>query len=70
MTLPPMSGDHRPKLGRNITVLAAASFFTDVASEMIYPLLHVFLSTGLGTSVAGVGGCEGEAERVAAQRRL
>ncbi|MFM9013362.1 MAG: MFS transporter [Gemmatimonadota bacterium] len=70
MTLPPMSGDHRPKLGRNITVLAAASFFTDVASEMIYPLLPVFLSTVLGTSVAALGVIEGMAERVSSLLRI
>jgi len=70
MTLPPMNGDHRPKLGRNITVLAAASFFTDVASEMIYPLLPVFLSTVLGTSVAALGVIEGMAESVSSLLRI
>jgi len=70
MTLPPMSGDHRPKLGRNITVLAAASFFTDVASEMIHPLLPVFLSTVLGTSVAALGVIEGMAESVSSLLRI
>lgn len=57
-------------LGRNITVLAAASFFTDVASEMIYPLLPIFLSTVVGTSVAALGMIEGMAESVSALLRI
>jgi|GEM_PF-3318452 len=55
MTAPLTNGNGRRALGRNITVLAAASFFTDVASEMIYPLLPVFLSTVVGTSAAALG---------------
>ena len=35
----------RARLGRNVYALGAVSFFTDVSSEMIYPLLPVFLTT-------------------------
>ena len=35
-------------LSRNVKALAAVSLLTDAASEMIYPLLPIFLSTVLG----------------------
>ncbi len=59
-----------PPIGRNVKVLAAVSFFTDVASEMIYPLLPLFLSTVLGTTTAALGVIEGMAESVSALLRL
>ena len=45
-----MTGTDRPRLGRNVMALAAVSFLTDVSSEMIYPLLPVFLTTVLGAN--------------------
>ena len=45
----------RAPLAPTVRVLAAVSFLTDVASEMIYPLLPLFLSTVLGTTAAGLG---------------
>ncbi|MND08988.1 hypothetical protein D3C83_319880 [compost metagenome] len=39
-------------LGRNVIALTAVSFFTDVSSEMIYPLLPVFLTATLGASAS------------------
>jgi MFS family permease len=60
----------RPRLGRNVLILAAVSLLTDVASEMAYPLLPVFLSTVLGASAMSVGAIEGAAESVAALLRL
>lgn len=57
-------------LGRNVKVLAAVSFLTDVASEMIYPLLPLFLSTVLGTTAAALGVIEGMAESVSSLLRL
>jgi MFS family permease len=60
----------RPPLARNVRVLATVSFFTDVASEMIYPLLPLFLSTVLGTSAAALGVIEGLAESVSSLLRL
>lgn len=70
MTAPLANGNGRRALGRNITVLAAASFFTDVASEMIYPLLPVFLSTVVGTSAAALGVMEGMAESLSSLLRI
>jgi MFS family permease len=59
-----------PRLDRNVYALAAVSFFTDVATEMIYPLLPLFLATSLGASASFVGAIEGAAESVAALLKL
>jgi MFS family permease len=45
--------------------LGIVSFFMDISSEMIHALLPVFLTTGLGASVALVGLIEGVAEAAA-----
>jgi MFS family permease len=58
------------KLGRNVYVLGAVSFFTDVSSEMIYPLLPVFLTTVLGANAGFIGAIEGAAESTAALLKL
>ena len=60
----------RTRLGRNVVALAAVSFLTDVATEMTYPLLPVFLSTVLGASAMAVGAIEGAAESTAALLKL
>jgi MFS family permease len=46
------------------------SFFTDVSSEMIYPLLPLFLSTTLGASASFIGVIEGAAESAASLLKL
>ncbi|HET7631207.1 MAG TPA: MFS transporter [Gemmatimonadaceae bacterium] len=46
------------------------SFFTDMASEMIYPLLPLFLTITLGASAAYVGVIEGTAESLSALLKL
>jgi len=60
----------RARLGRNVYALAVVSFFTDVSSEMIYPLLPAFLTTALGASASFVGAIEGAAESTAALLKL
>lgn len=60
----------RAPLPRNVKVLAAVSFLTDVASDMVYPLLPLFLSTVLGVSAAGLGVIEGFAESASSLLRL
>lgn len=54
------------------TVIAAgwASFLNDASSEMIYPLLPVFLTSGLGISIWWVGVIEGIAESTASLVKL
>jgi MFS family permease len=53
-----------------VYALGAVSFFTDVSSEMIYPLLPVFLTSVLGASAGFVGAIEGAAESTAALLKL
>ena len=60
----------KPKLGRNILGLSAVSFFTDVATEMIYPLLPVFLASVLGANASFIGAIEGVAESTASLLKL
>jgi MFS family permease len=60
----------RPRLGRNVIALGVVSFLTDVSSEMIYPLLPVFLTMVLGADAAFVGAIEGAAETTAALLKL
>ena len=60
----------RLSLGRNVIALAAVSFFTDVSSEMIYPLLPVFLTVTLGASASMLGVIEGAAETTASLLKL
>lgn len=55
-----------PGLDRTVVSLGLASFFNDVASEMIYPLLPLFLAVTLGAGAAAVGVVEGIAEATAA----
>ncbi|MCL5433286.1 MAG: MFS transporter [Patescibacteria group bacterium] len=50
---------------KNVFVLGFVSFFNDVASEMIYPIVPIFLTSVLGAPVAVVGLIEGIAEATA-----
>ena len=65
-----MTDSERPQLGRNVLALSAVSFLTDVSSEMIYPLLPVFLTTVLGANASFIGAIEGAAESTAALLKL
>ncbi len=60
----------RPKLGRTVIALGVVSFFTDMSSEMIYPLLPLFISTTLGASALFIGAIEGAAESTASLVKL
>ncbi len=53
------------KLPRNVFLLGLVSFFNDLASEMIYPLVPIFLTSVLHTSVPIIGFIEGFVEAVA-----
>ena len=65
-----MADSSRPGLGRNVYALATVSFLTDVSSEMIYPLLPIFLTTVLGANASFIGAIEGAAETTAALLKL
>lgn len=58
------------KLPRGIIILGLVSFFTDLSSEMMYPLLPLFLSTVLGASALALGLIEGVAESTASLFKL
>lgn len=47
---------------RQVLVLSLVSLFTDIASEMLYPITPIFLTAVLGSSMAVVGIIEGAAE--------
>jgi len=53
------------KIPKNVFALGWVSFFNDLASEMIYPIVPIFLTTFLGVPVAIVGLIEGIAESTA-----
>ncbi len=55
----------RLRLPRTVWALGLVSLFMDVSSEMIHALLPLFLTVGLGASVALVGLIEGVAESAA-----
>lgn len=60
----------RARLPATVWALGWVSFFTDVSTEIIYPLLPVFLTTTLGVSVAFVGVVEGIAESTASLLKI
>ena len=49
----------------NIIILGMVSLLTDISTEMVYPLLPLFLTTRLGATPAVVGLIEGIAESLA-----
>ena len=57
-------------LGGNVITLGAVSLLTDIASEMIYPLLPLFLTSVLAAGPATLGAIEGLAESTAALVKL
>jgi len=52
-------------ISKNVFVLGLVSFFNDMASEMIYPLVPIFLTSVLAAPVAIIGLIEGIAESTA-----
>lgn len=53
------------KLFRNIIFLGLVSFFADISSEMVYPLIPLYLTSALGATPVLVGIIEGIAESIA-----
>lgn len=60
----------RFKMPPTVWALGWVSFFTDVSTEIIYPLLPVFLTVTLGASMAFVGLIEGIAESTASLLKI
>ena len=57
-------------INRNIVALGFTSLFTDVSTEMIIPVLPLFVTSTLKASVASLGLIEGVAESTASLLRL
>ncbi len=57
--------DMKSGLNRNITLLGVVSGLTDISSEMLYPIVPVFLTSVLGAPMQVVGVIEGTAEATA-----
>lgn len=49
-------------ISRNVIFIGIVSLFNDIASEMIFPILPIFLTGTLGVPIAAVGLIEGLAE--------
>jgi len=52
----------KSKISKQVFILGMVSLFTDIASEMLYPITPIFLTTVLGSSMVVVGVIEGIAE--------
>lgn len=53
------------RVPKNVFILGLVSLFNDIASEMIYPIVPIFLTSVLGAPVSIVGLIEGIAEATA-----
>lgn len=63
-------GSRVKRLSPNVVALGFVSLLGDVASEMIYPLMPVFLTTVLGASGEVIGAIEGLAESTSSLLKL
>lgn len=52
-------------LNSNVTVLGLISLLADISSEMLYPIIPIFLTSVLGAPISVVGFIEGTAEAIA-----
>lgn len=52
-------------ISRNVLVLGVVSFLTDVSSEMVFPIIPLFLSSILGAGKEVIGLIEGVADSIA-----
>ena len=62
--------DMKSGLTRNVTFLGVVSGLTDISSEMLYPIIPVFLTTVLGAPMQVVGLIEGVAEATASLLKI
>jgi len=52
-------------IGRNVIILGIVSLFTDLSSQMVFPLIPLFMVSVLGSGAWAVGIVEGAAETTA-----
>lgn len=67
--IPGLWGRYR-KLPANVVAIGLVSLLNDASSEIIYPLLPIFLAASLGASAAAIGIIEGLAESIASLLKL
>lgn len=60
----------RKKIDKNVFKVGAVSLFNDISSQMIYPLLPIFLSSVLGVNMVFIGLLEGIAESTASLLKI
>jgi hypothetical protein len=60
---------YRSGLSANTFLLALASLFADTSTEMLYPVLPIFLMQTLGASASVVGLVEGVAVAIQTSRK-
>jgi len=53
---------NRPRLPRPVWLVSWTSFFTDTASEAVYPIMPLYLTRTLGGTAMAIGVIEGAAE--------
>src|SRR5258708_39824709 len=58
------------RLPRNVFAIGLVSLLNDASSEIIYPLLPIFLTLTLGVSPAVIGLIEGAAESISSLLKL
>ncbi len=66
----PVAAVRWPWLTRNVAVLCGVSFLQDTASELLYPILPVFLTAVHGAPVAVLGIAEGAADGATALAKV
>jgi MFS family permease len=57
-------------IASNIILLGLVSFFTDISTEMVYPILSIYLSSIMGATPTIIGIIEGIAESLASVIKL
>lgn len=67
---PPSFWRRYARLPRNVWALSLVSLLNDASSEIIYPLLPIFLSLTLGASTFAIGVIEGAAESASSLLKL
>ncbi len=67
---PPSPAPENPRVPREVWSLGVVSLLNDTASEMVHPLLPLFLTRVLGASTVALGLVEGVAESTAALMKL
>jgi MFS family permease len=57
--------DHQNRISKNVVRLGWVSLLTDISSEMLYPIVPIFITSVLGAPMAALGLIEGLAESAA-----